>query len=154
MSSPYLRTFYHRRTRRHTSRSPTNKFHDSDRRTGHGWRWWWWCSQMNPKTNGSQTVWRSPSTRDRMVVHPSRHCESRLFTRKNLRGRCHGQQLLSSDQCAPSLVVVVVMVLCVVCRVWWCVLLLTTCEIKLQKSKLNKCHYFSLLVKLNFKNRN
>ena len=35
------------------------------------------------------------------VIHPSRHCGIRLFIRKSARGRCHSQQLLSSDQCAP-----------------------------------------------------
>ena len=32
---------------------------------------------------------------------PARHYDIRLFTRKMVRGRCHNQQLLNSDQCAP-----------------------------------------------------
>ena len=35
-------------------------------------------------------------------INPSRHCETRLFTRELVLGRCNDQQLMGSDQCSPS----------------------------------------------------
>ena len=36
-----------------------------------------------------------------MMIHPSVHFVARLFTRENVRDRCHNRQVMGSDQCAP-----------------------------------------------------